>query len=208
MVNDPQNATGRSRPAQCPIAPMASAEPPANVFEGSAVPVVLGNSEPTAVASPTADSGIPAATAPSIAASSPAPSAYAPSIGLTASRATITIPSGSAASSNESHTNSDEERTLLALLRLIDRLEGPGTLSTVERAFVAGAEIMFDQLSKECREMINRRPSDLTRSMAAPGLPAHSAGNSPYSQPAPAETPVSRPLKTRRKAKPKPPTTP
>lgn len=182
--------------------PTGLANPPANV---SAEPASVTSELPAVVSPPPMLAADPAAMAPSIAASNLAPSACAPSIGLTASRATITIPSAPAASSVEQHPNSDEERTLLALLRLIDRLDGWGTLSTVERAFVAGAEIMFAQLSNECREMIKRKPSDLTRSMAAPDLPSHSAGNAFYSEPAPAKSATPGRAKAPKKSKSKPP---
>jgi hypothetical protein len=177
MASDPQNATGRSRPAQAPIAPTVTAELPANVFAES----------------------MPAAAA------SPGESASAPSIGLTASRARFTIPPAPAAPTGEPHPQSDEEQTLLALLRLIDRVIGPGTLSPVERALVAGAKIMFDQLSKECRELLKRKPADLTRPMTPPGQTPLSVGNAPVPCPQPEERAATG---GRRKTRVKPDRTP
>ena len=55
----------------------------------------------------------------------------------------------------------NEERSLLYLLRFVDHIISPGTLSPVERAYLAGAKVMFDQLSTECEKMLNRTVADL-----------------------------------------------
>jgi len=62
----------------------------------------------------------------------------------------------------------DEERTMLYVLRLVDRVISPGTLSPVERAFIAGVKVMFDNLSTECERMLKRKVTDLTSSKAEP----------------------------------------
>jgi hypothetical protein len=62
-----------------------------------------------------------------------------------------------------------EERALLFVLRLVDNVVSPGTLSPVERAFMAGAKVMFDHLSMECDRMLERKVSDLTGPMPMVG---------------------------------------
>lgn len=56
----------------------------------------------------------------------------------------------------------DEERALLYLLRLVSRPHMPGSLSPVERAFVEGAKVMFDHLAKACHKMLNDSVADYT----------------------------------------------
>lgn len=81
----------------------------------------------------------------------------------------------------------DEERTLLAVLRLVDRIISPGTLSPVERAFMAGAKVMFDNLSAECKQMLDRKVTDLVPQTAyqsgAPGSMGSTALNQPRQRP-------------------------
>ena len=57
----------------------------------------------------------------------------------------------------------DEEFALVYVLRLINRIIRPGTLSPVERAFVAGSKVMFEHLASECQRMLDRRVSDLSQ---------------------------------------------
>jgi hypothetical protein len=68
----------------------------------------------------------------------------------------------------------DEEKALLYVLRLVDRVVGPGTLSPVERAFVEGARVMFDRLAKACKEMLARKPTDYAAERADPNEPPRS----------------------------------
>jgi hypothetical protein len=89
---------------------------------------------------------------------------------------------------------SDEERAMAYVLRILDRVITPGTLSPVERAFVAGARVMFDELSKACRTMIRRKPADLIHGMAKPGQKPRSVGN-PGGGPAPSPAPKTRAAK-------------
>jgi hypothetical protein len=51
---------------------------------------------------------------------------------------------------------------MVYVLRLVDRVLSPGTLSPVERAFIAGAKVMFDHLSEACGKMLARKVTDLT----------------------------------------------
>jgi len=78
----------------------------------------------------------------------------------------------------------EEERTLLYVLRLVDRVISPGTLSPVERAFIAGVKVMFDNLSTECERMLKRRVTDLT-----PSIPKPSETPLPVGSTRPQETP-------------------
>jgi hypothetical protein len=57
----------------------------------------------------------------------------------------------------------DEELVLLDVLRLMNRVIRSGTLAPVERAFVAGAKIMFEHLACECQAMLERRESNVAR---------------------------------------------
>jgi hypothetical protein len=214
MVSDPQNVTGRSKPAQSPVAPAAMAVLPEDVFAGpqltpaapssATAPMMLATRElvPSTSAAPSppspADGGAEAPAEPSPRSSV---MASAPAIGGPAPRPLLTASSAGAAPTDEHAIRNDEERTLLALLRLIDRVAGPGTLSPVERAFVSGAKIMFDQLSKECREMLKRKPEDLTRMMAPPGMTPHSVGNVPLAEATPAESETTTTAKRAKKAK-------
>ncbi len=68
-------------------------------------------------------------------------------------------------------TATDEERALLYVLRLVDRTLGPGILSPVERAFVEGAKVMFEQLASACAAMLDRKVADYTRGAANPAEP-------------------------------------
>jgi hypothetical protein len=56
---------------------------------------------------------------------------------------------------------SDRERAFVYLLRDVDQVISPGTLSPFERAAMAGAKVMFDHLSAECERMLARKVSDL-----------------------------------------------
>ena len=58
-------------------------------------------------------------------------------------------------------TLSDRERAFVCLLRDIEQVISLGTLSPLERAVMAGAKVMFDQLSVECDQMLSRKVSDL-----------------------------------------------
>jgi hypothetical protein len=64
--------------------------------------------------------------------------------------------------------NTEEELVFLHLVRLMQRVIGPGTLSPVDRAFVAGAKAMLDHLSMECERMLTRRVSDLVKDPVTP----------------------------------------
>jgi hypothetical protein len=209
MADDPLNATGRSRPAQVAPAPPAPARVPE--VSRAAPPIAPGPSaspgpEPPAeaaravVAGSTADTR-PAAETPAPTAPEPPPAAYAPALGGPVESLPYAVPHVAAPRAGEADTRSDEERTLLALLRLIDRIAGPGTLSPVERAFVAGAKIMFDQLSKQCREMLKRKPADLIQSMAPPGMTPRSVGNVRLAEAAERSVGAARPAKRRKKPK-------
>jgi hypothetical protein len=206
MVDDPRYATGKTKPAQLMPAPMveaklsgsASAGPqpePQSPQPGPSAASSIGRGtipQPATAPSPPADGGPSPPVAP----------ASAPAIDTSVTQPFLPAPPTEAAPAIEQNIRSDEERTLLALLRLIDRLAGPGTLSPVERAFVAGAKIMFDQLSKECREMLKRKPADLTRSMAPPGMTPHSVGNVPLPEAIPEKGETASATKRAKKAEP------
>src|SRR5262249_22302742 len=76
-------------------------------------------------------------------------------------------------------TSTDAELTLNTMLRTLDRVTGKVTLSPVERAFIAGAKFMFDQLSIECDKMLTRELPDIAHSTAAPADEPPSTGTRP-----------------------------
>ena len=151
MATDSPEAIGRTMPAQSPPAPPDSAS--------NAV---------TAVKALVADVVATRATTPNDAAPPP-PAAQAPAI--------VPAMPGVAVPAVSIIPATDEEQLLLAVLRLIDRVVSPGTLSPVERAFVAGAKVMFDHLSNECERMLGHKVSDLTGYGADPTTPLESTGN-------------------------------
>jgi hypothetical protein len=53
---------------------------------------------------------------------------------------------------------SDQDRLLLSVLRLLDRALGHTRLSPVDRAFVAGARVIFERLAAECQAMLDHDP--------------------------------------------------
>jgi hypothetical protein len=53
---------------------------------------------------------------------------------------------------------SDEEQTLLTVIRLIDRSSISEALSPVERALIAGARAIFEELARECEQMLASGP--------------------------------------------------
>ncbi len=63
---------------------------------------------------------------------------------------------------------SDEQRVLLDVLRLVERTPGPGILSSVERAYVEAAKVIFDELARASREMLERK---VTNSIGAGSEP-------------------------------------
>jgi hypothetical protein len=172
MANDPQDATGRSKPAQITAAPSTVHEPPqAEHAEPQPGPSALTAPADAGAQAPLEPAASPASDASAVEAT--AGPASAPAIGAAPSQPLPTV-----LLAGLQHAT-DEERVLMCVLRLLDRVISPGTLSPVERAFVAGAKMMFDQLSKECRTMLQRKPGDLIRSSAAPGQTPLSAGNVP-----------------------------
>jgi hypothetical protein len=100
----------------------------------------------------------------------------------------------------------DEEYALLYVLRLIDRVIRPGTLSPVERAFVTGAKVMLDHLSGECQRMLDRKVSDVARVSPKTPRTLKATGSTPHTktrQPKVAPKPVKASPKSM-KASPKP----
>jgi hypothetical protein len=74
------------------------------------------------------------------------------------------------------HQLSETEWALVNALRIVNRLLGPGVLSPVERAFVAGAKDIFDNLSKACESVLNRKLADLVAARADPAIVPGSVG--------------------------------
>src|SRR5205814_1979085 len=61
----------------------------------------------------------------------------------------------SATSNNLPNADSDEA-ALMHILRLLNRVMGPASLTPVERAFIAGAKVMFTDLSRACDQLLQR----------------------------------------------------
>jgi len=160
MDFDPQKATGRTMPAQIPIAPrpaLAAAEPPSLAQPPVPAAPAPESSTAAAVASTRGLGPVEGTGDPSRLAISPGPPEMVP-----------TIPSLPRPVEQFADRVTDEERTMLYVLRLVDRVISPGTLSPVERAFIAGVKVMFDNLSTECERMLKRKVTDLTSSKAEP----------------------------------------
>jgi hypothetical protein len=152
MSPDPKDATGRTLPAQAPEAPRiaATASPTARpLSRPRSVPPELGA---------VAGTGAPGAGLGS--------SAYAGPPDLGAWK--LADETGHPPLAAVTDVQAEQERMVLAVLRLIDRVIGPGTLSPVEHAFVAGAKVMFDQLSAECARMLERKVSDVAHVLPPP----------------------------------------
>jgi len=79
----------------------------------------------------------------------------------------------------------DEEYALLYVLRLIDRVIRPGTLSPVERAFVTGSKVMFEHLAGECQRMLDRKVSDVARVSPKTPRTLKATGSTPHTKPRP-----------------------
>ena len=77
----------------------------------------------------------------------------------------------------------DEELALMYVVRLMNRLLGPGSLSPVERAFVAGARIMFEHLSAECQRNLDRNPLEVARVSTEMPKALRRAGDDPPAEP-------------------------
>lgn len=186
MDFDPLSVTGRVRPAQsaAPLAPLPSsfAPPPP---PPSPVPSSEAAEEPKSVVHPDQIEGTggPPAALSAIASAPPAGSVPLAPGATPGSLPTPTqpdlspvktvVPPGGAPAyiapaqgggvlQALSHAT-DEELALIYVVRLMHRLLGPGSLSPVERAFVAGARIMFEQLSAECQRNLDRRPLEVAR---------------------------------------------
>ncbi len=145
MAFDPQNATGRTMPAQAPYAPRAA--PAVAKFPKVTPPPASPSPTPEAPSSASSDLGPAEGTRVPVAFSVPAaiPASTAPTTAET-------LPFGSL---------SDRECAFVYLLRDIDQVISLGTLSPFERAAMAGAKVMFDHLSAECERMLARKVSDL-----------------------------------------------
>jgi hypothetical protein len=65
----------------------------------------------------------------------------------------------------------DHERALLSVLRLLDRCLGHLVLSPVDRAFVYGAKSTFEQLATECDALLKRKSSGQARRPTSPSEP-------------------------------------
>lgn len=172
MASNSPEASGRTMPAQSPLAPSVS---PLTTNAVEALNAMIAD----VAVQPTPDAA--AETAPT------SPLAQAPAIAPSAGQTRLTVA--------PTNSTADEEQVLLSVLRLIDRIVSPGTLSPVERAFVAGAKVMFDHLSKECDKMLRRKVSDLTASQADPSIHPSSTGN---------EQPPPPKIQTTRRTKKKP----
>jgi hypothetical protein len=145
MSIDPQSATGRTMPARAPVAPRtqpAAAKPP-NVM-------------------PPMASTLPTSQAPSGASRDlgPAEGTHVP----VAFGAPAANPENTALTSPETFSIgplSNREYAFVCLLRDLDQITGLGTFSPLERAAIAGAKAMLDQLSLECERMLARKLSDI-----------------------------------------------
>jgi hypothetical protein len=185
MDFDPRKVTGRTMPAQIPVPPqrlVGVAEPPGSAELPAQPAMTLGSPDVTPATSPGASTAVERTASPAgMATAAVAPASRRsrhreeadspppPAAGYVQPRLVppISVPVGSGSSAVAVIT--DEERALLSVLRLVDRVVSPGTLSPSERAFITGAKVMFDQLSSECKKMLTRRVTDLT-----PSSPAHS----------------------------------
>jgi hypothetical protein len=140
MASDPQNATGRTMPAQAPYAPRAApaaakfpkvTPPPASPSPPSAAPFSassdLGLAEDKSV-----PAAIPASTAPTWTEMMP----FDPPL-------------------------SDRERAFVYQLRHVDQIISLGTLSVGDRAELAGTKVMLEHYSGEIERMLARKVSDL-----------------------------------------------
>jgi hypothetical protein len=85
--------------------------------------------------------------------------------------------------------SSDEEQALVAMLRLVHRGHGPRALLPVERAFIAGAKVVFEQLAQVCDLRLNDTVSNLVPTIAKAGEKPTSVS----SQPAPATSAAPAP---------------
>lgn len=226
MSYDPQNATGRTMPARIPVAPRpapaatvpvtsVAPAPAAPAAESSTAPAypsagqsgpVEGAGSPTPAVAPVPFQA-PFPSAAPIQASGPVTTTQAyPSAaavpGVSASASVAAAPPLARYGSLPVEPTTTEERTMLYVLRLVDQVLCPGTLSPVERAFIAGAKVMFDHLSMECEGMLNRKVTDLTGLM--PNLaeaPLTAASTAPEGSPKTARPSRKAPKRTR-KAKP------
>ena len=178
MDDEPESSTGKTTPAQLTPVPVIQAGP---LGSGQAAPSATRSDAlaPSATQAPVLSAAsesvrIPPSADISPAAqgiTSPATLPYAPAIGGAMPRpAELAPPSGGL---------STKEQTLVALLRMLERLTGPSTLSPLERPFIAAAEMMFNRLARECEILLNRKPADLIQGMAKPGITPGSVSNTP-----------------------------
>ena len=182
MPNDPENTGGKTTPAQIPVVPAARqvnlpippAFAPAPKIGGAttdaevvvALDATTRQVKHTGVIDLVAASASIAGGPSSPAAATPAGATVIPPVAVPVPVAypnPAIVPQGAAlprgvpaSIPGHSEIASDEERTLFYVLRLMDRVIGPGTLSPVERAFVSGARVMFGQLADECERMLKR----------------------------------------------------
>jgi hypothetical protein len=73
-------------------------------------------------------------------------------------------PSAGAGASGE-----PEEVAIMQILRLLNQVQLPGTLSPVERAFVEGAHTIFTKLSSVCVELLGRPAKAASSTLTPPG---------------------------------------
>lgn len=68
-------------------------------------------------------------------------------------------------------TGEADELVLMHTVRLLNQVVASGPLSLVERAFVSGARVMFEQLMRACDELLAREPRSLQVPLANPETP-------------------------------------
>jgi hypothetical protein len=170
MDFDSQSVTGRTKAAQIPAAPSSAPEALAAAQAAENMAAAIQPRAP-GPGPQSASTAVPAGA--SSASGGPTSSAPPPlSAPLAAPSVPIPAPFGPRAGSPPPIvTHGDEEQTLLTILRLMDRTGGLRSLSTVERALIAGAKSAFEHLSEECDRLLKRRLSDLERVPAVVSAP-------------------------------------
>jgi hypothetical protein len=221
MDFDPQNVTGRVKPAQSPMVSSSLAPDVVSLPPGATpAPPPPGTTEralaPSDSLAPHAIEGTgggpePAATSrgtePPRAVPSPSPSTCVPppppKFASEAMPGRFPVPRLAFAQAGD--RVADEELALMYVLRIIDRVVGPGTLSPVERAFVAGARVMFEHLAEQCRTTLDRRAADVARGAARTPTSLGSTGSDLPPTANPGLAGSARKARSRPKTKSKPP---
>lgn len=123
-------------------------------------------------------------------------SGFADFSGAARARAAGVSPTAEAVGSAASWQPGADEGALMNILRLLNRVQRIAPLPPVERAFVLGAKVMFEQLAKACDELLTQPPPP--REAPAPAADTLAA---PTAMPQPTHSPEDAPSPGRRRSR-------